>query len=106
MIQKIKAKQRAASISRFPETADLPDEFDDLYYEWIEMRKFVNGLVVKVLSGETPSSTDLNAFNVERCRRRAGEFETACPEVAGPYVALFREFDELLDLVKQSSGSP
>jgi len=89
--------------SRFPQTADLPDEFDNLYYEWIEMKDFVNGLVVKVLTGKVPSSTDLSAFDVDGCRSRVGEFQRAHPEVAPPYVALFRELDNLLDLVNRAS---
>ena len=99
----MKAKQRAVSESQFPETADLPDEFDYLYYEWIEMKEFVNGLVAKVLSGKVPGSADLTAFDVEGCRRRVGEFQRAHPEVAPPYVALFREQDELLNLVNRVS---
>jgi hypothetical protein len=103
VIRRLKAKQRAVSDSRFPKTADLPDEFDYLYHEWIEMKEFVNGLVAKVLSGKVPSFADLSAFDMEGCRRRVGEFQRAHPEVAPPYVALFREQDELLDLVNRAS---
>jgi len=103
VLREIEAKQRAARDSRFPETADLPDEFDDLYYEWIDMRQFVNGLADKALSGRAPSPADLSAFDVERVRRRVSEFQKANPEVAGPYVALFKECDEILDLVTRAS---
>ena len=84
----------------------MPDEFDDLYYEWIDMRKFVNGLVDKVLRGQAPSSADLSAFDVGRVHRRIREFQKAHPDAAGPYVALFKECDGLLDLVKRTSTSP
>ena len=103
VIRRLKAKQRAARDSRFPETADLPDEFDDLYYEWIEMRKFVSGLADKALSGRAPSLADLSAFDTKRVRRRVRELQNAHPEVAGPYVALFKECDEILDLVTRAS---
>jgi hypothetical protein len=102
----MKAKQRAVSESQFPETADLPDEFDDLYYEWIDMRKFVTDLVVKTLEGERVSFTDLGAFDVERVRRRVRELQTAHPDVGPPYAALFAGCEELLDLVRRASSSP
>ena len=66
------------------------------------MRKFVNGLADKVLSGHAPDSADLRAFDVPRVRRRVREFQRAQPEVAGPYVALFKECDEILDLVTRA----
>ncbi len=106
VLREIEVKQRAARDSRFPETADLPDEFDDLYHEWIDMRKFVNGLVDKALSGQAPSPADLSAFDVRHARRRVREFERAHPDVADPYVALFKECDELLALVKRSAATP
>jgi hypothetical protein len=103
LIQRLKAKQRAVSDSGFPETADLPDEFDYLYHEWIEMKDFVNGLAAKVLSGKAPTSTDLSTFDVARCRRHLGEFQRAYPEVAPPYVALFRQLDDFLNLVNRTA---
>ena len=101
-LQRLKAKQRAMRADRFPETADLPDEFDFLYHEWIEMKEFVNGLAAKVLSGEAPTSADLNTFDLDGCRRRVTEFQHAHPEVASPYVTLFRQLDDLLDLVNRA----
>ena len=103
VLQEIEAKQRAARDSRFPETADLPDAFDDLYYAWIDMRKFVNGLAERVLSGQIPGAADLRAFDVRRVRRRVREFQKAHPDVADPYVALFKECEEILDLVTRAS---
>jgi len=102
----MKSKQRAVSDSQFPETADLPDEFDHLYYEWIDMRKFVNDLVVNALGGQRARSAELEAFDVERVRRRMHELEAAYPDVAPPYAALFAECEELLDLVKRASAPP
>src|SRR5437773_8348339 len=90
VLQEIETKQRAARDSCFPETADLPDEFDDLYHAWIDMRKFVNGLADKALSGRAPSPADLSAFDVKSVHRRVREFQKAHPEVAEPYVALFK----------------
>lgn len=93
-------EKRDEALSRpFPLTADLPDEYDDLYAEWIELKNLVMAAVDKVLAGGNLAKTDMERNNLPYIRKRLRKLETAHPAIAAMYIEPFRVLEALLRLL-------
>src|SRR2546426_514069 len=93
----LRQKRAEALACPFPLTADLPDEFDDLYAEWVELNTLVMATVEKVLEGRHVGTSEIEfrkegldelAASLERVgmlepiilRRTAGSLEVVVGE--------------------------
>src|SRR2546427_9360969 len=96
----LRQKRAEALAYPFPLTADLPDEFDDLYAEWVELNTLVMATVEKVLEGRHVGTSEIEPKNLAHIKRTLGKLEAEHPEIAAMYTEPFRVLEALLSLVK------
>ncbi len=96
----LRQKRDEALAHPFPLTADLPDEFDDLHFEWTDLRGILMSAVEKALRGERLTKADIEPNNVAQIRKRLRELRAVHPEVADVYTEPFRGLEALLRLLK------
>ena len=106
-LDKLRAKRDEVLARSFPLTADLPDEYDDLYAEWVESKEPILHATEAMLKGDPPDTTMLKRTNLARVWRRLARLRAEHPSIADMYAEPFRCLQVLLDLLlDQARVSP
>jgi hypothetical protein len=91
----------------FPLTADLPDEFEDLYTEWVALKDLLMPVADTVLNGGRLDARTLKRTGLIPVHKRLVTLQAEHPEVTEMYTEPFRRLELLLEfLLKFGQATP
>ncbi len=99
LLEALSTKYREQEERQFPDV-DLPQEYDDLYAEWVEMDGFVAGLAMRALAGERLLLSQVTPIGYDKLRPRLDRLRREFPELAPSILETFRLVDGILALLK------
>ena len=101
-MEALRRKRDEALARPFPLTADLPDEFDDLFATWTDLRDQAIPAANAILEGRILRASDVRFRGLGRVRRRLATLEKKHPDIAGEYVGCFRALEALIKAVRET----
>jgi len=111
MLDSLAERYRSNMHLLFPK-GRLPRDYSDLYPEWAQLDGFVSGLAERALSGENLDPQEVEPFGYGDLRRKLEKLKTEHPDLATPYLALFDQLDDILNILRaiardaSKAGSP
>ena len=95
----LRAMRNEAIVHPFPLGADLPDEFEDLYFEWVELRDLVLPMADDVVEGRHPDLNRLTQTNLPRIKGRLAALQERHPSIADEFTRPFRYLEALVNVL-------